>query len=190
MAAAGAVAGVGKGAEGVEPGVDLDPPGVGLLDGVVERVVAGRLAHGAGQPGAPGFFGRLVDRVAMRPHLEDQRVHVERGHLVEDRAHFRLLLRRRQAFRARPVDVVHHGGPGRAELARRPRRLLAGRPVGLGGGKGGKQAGQREDPGEHGFLDALMVGEMQAAMNQIEEAPHQASPSWARTFDAVTKEVG
>ena len=82
---------VGKRAEGIEPRMHLDAAGVGLADAEGQRIIARRAAHGAGQPRAPRLDGRLLERVALRPHLEDHGVHFQRGHLVEDAAQFRLL---------------------------------------------------------------------------------------------------
>lgn len=53
----------------------------------------------------------------MRPHLEDDGVHLQARELVEDRTCFGLLGGGAQAFRGRPVDVVNRRHPRGAELA-------------------------------------------------------------------------
>ena len=135
---------IGKGAEWIEPSVDLDPAGVGLLDAIGEGIVAGRATHGAGEAGAPWLDGGGVNCIALRADLEDDGVHPERGELVEDGAHFGLLAGGAETGRAGPVDVINTGYPSAAKFAGEGGWALVDRGIGLRVGESGEQAEEQK----------------------------------------------
>lgn len=117
-------------AVGVEPGVQLEPAPVRLGDPERQRVPR-RLRRQALRPAeelGPRLQCRRVDRVAARPHLQHDGVEPDAVRMVEQRQRLGSLLRHRQPGQARPVDVVHGGDPGGAELARHRRRHFAVEP--------------------------------------------------------------
>ena len=105
-------------AEGVEPGVELQPQGVGPLHPVLQRVeaVPGGSALGAGEIAAPGVVVRGVQGVGGGPHLEDHRVHAQLHALLEDGVGVPLQHRRVGGGLAGVVQPVHRGHPHRPEL--------------------------------------------------------------------------
>jgi hypothetical protein len=121
-----------KRAERIEPGVDLDPPGMCFLDAERQRVITRRTAHRTRQPGTPRFERRLIDRITMRPNLKYHGIHLQCGHFVEHGPEFGLLGSRAESLRTRPINVVNSGDPRTPELTGKLGRLFAGRHIRLG----------------------------------------------------------
>ena len=138
-------------AKRIEPRMHLDPAGMGFADTKCQRIVARRATHRARQAGAPRLHRRRIDRIALRAHLENHRVHFQRRQFVEHRPQLRLLARRAKARRTRPVEIVNAGDPRAAKLARQGRRALIHRHVRLGRCRS-DQPEQREkcDQTDHG----------------------------------------
>ncbi len=85
---------VEAGAVRVEPGVQLEPAPVGLVDPEAERVVVGfgPISLRAGEVRRPGLEARLVEGVGGGADLEDDRVEPDPGGGVEDADRLALLL--------------------------------------------------------------------------------------------------
>ena len=105
----------------IEPGVQLQPALVGLLDGKPKRIVRriGRASLRTRQVERPRLVRRLVERVGVGPHLKNHRVQVEGRGLVEHVPQLRLLLLNGQARLGGPVDVGNCRNPGGPKLAGR-----------------------------------------------------------------------
>src|SRR5690606_27408933 len=102
----------------VEPGVELQVAGVGLLEHEVQHVVAGVLAGGPGDPRRPRLDRGVVERVGVGADLHEHRVHVHLPRGVEEPDELLLLLVGGGAGVLGPVDVADGGDPHGAQLAR------------------------------------------------------------------------
>ncbi len=139
-------------AERIDPGVEIDAPAVGAADPIGQRVVsrAGRGALGAREERRPRLDVGLVQRVAGRADLEEDRVEFQAGALVEDAIDLGLLFAGREPRDAGPVDVVHGRDPHPPELAgghrRGVRRVASGRRRRAGADGSCQQRGRCDHP--------------------------------------------
>ncbi len=123
----------------VEPGVQLQTAGVGLLDGRAQRVPAGVLALGAGEDLRPRLVRRGPQGVGGGPYLEDHGVQAGLLRRVEVGDQLGALLLRGQARLGGPVPVRHGRDPHAAHLPRRPPPVVTA-PAVRQGGTGGHRA--------------------------------------------------
>ena len=96
------------------PGVQLHAAAVALLDGKLQRVVAGVLAGLAGQAGVPGLIVGGIEGGGTDARLEQHRVHVGGGQLVEYVAQLLFLAfsgRWVGGLGERPVEIAQGGEP-------------------------------------------------------------------------------
>lgn len=121
MRAADVIAGSGhgrvrQGAERIEPCVNLNTPRVCLGDAEGEGIIAGGSPHRACQPRAPRLDARLIECIAIGPHLKDDRVEIDFCHLIEHGAQLALLGAAGEASTAWPVNIEDTGYPSAAEF--------------------------------------------------------------------------
>ena len=105
----------GGNAVGIEPGVELHSPGMGLGDHPLQGIPARIRSLGSRKKVRPGVDPRRIESVQGRPYLENKRVHVP---ILE---HVQYAFELAAEFLRRSgkghVQVVDGGDPGRSELA-------------------------------------------------------------------------
>ena len=135
--------GAGAPAIGIHPGVALDAAGMALLDGILQRVVAGITAAGAGQVAGPWLIAGLVEGVAHCAHLQEDGIEMLGLQVVQIGIELGFL-GRGIVDTGRPVDTIDRSDPCGAHLA------LQGL-VGIGAGRNGQSNKQQKYPFHHNF---------------------------------------